>query len=527
MIQRLFENFRKFISEDELFEGRLEDVKKKYPDHQSVVDVLSKNDPSGNNKYLDWMMNQYVNTGSLQNVVNVVKIFHQNLQRIKEKDINKYQSLEDLKNTVENLGQSGQEKRKKKKEVAIEGSEIIYEDENFFVVRPNTEEASCYYGRNTHWCIAATKSKNYFKSYTSQGKVFYFLRNENLPEDDAGRRLVFVFGRGGLEEIYDTQDSRISERSATIQIIRNVKVDDEKGEQIYRQLKSKMEEHAKDNLPELQFDEERLQQIRDSYNNQMEYCSVDYSIEDDGEGNYLYFSGWGGIEFDDLKQDFSWKDRDLRDKIEDIFHKNDIYGEVELESNKIDILFSSEENNDEDGFESFAERVKDMDENFSQAKEEIYRYLEQAGYVEVSEYTKFINEIKNEDFNHFWVDEKDNSINVELDVRIPDINIDVLRDSTFIFVTDIFMKTRENDQQLKLPLNESRVVNFFKEYLSMSIRTYDEKYGNANILFKIGNLSRNTESKHLEAIKKFIYFVDNNKDLSEEILVKAYSKELK
>ena len=168
-----------------------------------------------------------------------------------------------------------------------------------------------------------------------------------------------------------------------------------------------------------------------------------------------------------------------------------------------------------------------MDENFSQAKEEIYRYLEQAGYVEVSEYTKFINEIKNEDFNHFWVDEKDNSINVELDVRIPDINIDVLRDSTFIFVTDIFMKTRENDQQLKLPLNESRVVNFFKEYLSMSIRTYDEKYGNANILFKIGNLSRNTESKHLEAIKKFIYFVDNNKDLSEEILVKAYSKELK
>ena len=45
-----------------LLEGRLEDIKAKYDDEFSdIIDDLSKLDPSGNNKYLAWMANQYFN----------------------------------------------------------------------------------------------------------------------------------------------------------------------------------------------------------------------------------------------------------------------------------------------------------------------------------------------------------------------------------------------------------------------------------------------------------------------------------
>ena len=42
----------RMIFERVLFEGRLEQVQKKYPDYANYVDLFSKEDPSGNNKYL-------------------------------------------------------------------------------------------------------------------------------------------------------------------------------------------------------------------------------------------------------------------------------------------------------------------------------------------------------------------------------------------------------------------------------------------------------------------------------------------
>ena len=42
----------RMIFERVLFEGRLEQVQKKYPDYANYADLFSKEDPSGNNKYL-------------------------------------------------------------------------------------------------------------------------------------------------------------------------------------------------------------------------------------------------------------------------------------------------------------------------------------------------------------------------------------------------------------------------------------------------------------------------------------------
>ena len=59
-----------FLLEDIILEGRLEDVKKKYSDlDPNIIDYLSENDPSGDNKYLEWMSNTMIfEWGGVENI---------------------------------------------------------------------------------------------------------------------------------------------------------------------------------------------------------------------------------------------------------------------------------------------------------------------------------------------------------------------------------------------------------------------------------------------------------------------------
>jgi hypothetical protein len=180
-MNKLMESWKRFLNEDLLAEGRLQDAKKKYPDHAEYIDAMSAKDPSGNNKYLMWMAKQFNTDASnfsmsdqgkkiyVDTITDLVSKFHKSVQRLEKKDINQYETLDELDDTLEKLGATSKEKRQKKKEVAQEGSRIVYESDEYFVVRPETEEASCYYGQNTQWCISATESSNYFEDYTQRG----------------------------------------------------------------------------------------------------------------------------------------------------------------------------------------------------------------------------------------------------------------------------------------------------------------------------------------------------------------------
>jgi len=54
-------NITEIILENLLTEGRVEDVKKRYPKPTwGSIDELVEIDPSGNNKYLDWVSKNYL-----------------------------------------------------------------------------------------------------------------------------------------------------------------------------------------------------------------------------------------------------------------------------------------------------------------------------------------------------------------------------------------------------------------------------------------------------------------------------------
>ncbi len=177
-----------------LSEGRREDAYERYitslnggPLKDRMNDsflTFIEGDPSGNHKYLDWMLKQmlkmlieggpdhprYHENG----VVSVVKKFHQVQKRLDKKDINQYKNILELVKALENLGDS-------KKERKLKGADKIYEDKNILVVKPKTNEGSCYYGASTKWCVAA-KGDNQFNNYTRDGILYYLIWKPIMPE---------------------------------------------------------------------------------------------------------------------------------------------------------------------------------------------------------------------------------------------------------------------------------------------------------------------------------------------------------
>ena len=258
-MKQFFEGFRRWstLNEEQLLaEGRLEDAKKKFkhvdPDW---IDRLSERDPSGNNKYLMWAVKQfakatepwvekYKESGddadwrldpaadaiyhAYRAAGDAIEKFHANSQRLKNKDINAYKTIDDVLSAIRKLGLTQKQKKRKKREAAREGSTNLFENDDFWMIRPDTEEASCYYGQETKWCISATQGRNYFKSYTSEGKTFYMIMMKGLDVDDDGRKVALVYDRpegfSGFEpeEIYDAVDDSIDEDDFLSHVIKNI-----------------------------------------------------------------------------------------------------------------------------------------------------------------------------------------------------------------------------------------------------------------------------------------------------------------
>jgi len=236
-----------FINEELLIEGRLQDTMKKYSEiDPEIIKQLSNSDPSGKNAYLMWMTQAMKDSGAgiydvpglarerIFDIVPIVTDFHKAKQRISQlnknrkkdgktpypNDINQFKSLDQLENFIDDLGLSGSEEKRKEKEAALGGASILQDDEDFFIIRPETQEASCFFGKKTKWCISATRSQNYYDSYTSQGKAFYFILNKNLNDDSKYRKIALVYEKGGeFEAFYDVEDEEYGDDYELIRIL--------------------------------------------------------------------------------------------------------------------------------------------------------------------------------------------------------------------------------------------------------------------------------------------------------------------
>jgi hypothetical protein len=187
-----------------LVEGRLEDIKDKYQDSTEIgvddIDYLSQEDPSGNNKYLEWMVKTSINgDATTERVAEVVKDYHENLARINNKmstdvinsspnsftdekekkrisnnpkDINSFYSVVTLQLVVDAANESKKDSPMRDK---------IYEDDRFIVIVPKTHKASCKYGSFSNWCVS-TSNDHYFREYTKEGMLAFIIWKDEMSD---------------------------------------------------------------------------------------------------------------------------------------------------------------------------------------------------------------------------------------------------------------------------------------------------------------------------------------------------------
>ncbi len=215
---------------DLLVEGRKEDIIKKYGGDNNVnvatINWLSDEDPSGNNKYLEWMVKTWLGLGKPSKdavtddqVADIINLFHKNIQRIKNKDINSY-SYDELK-LVTKVAEEQREKAELKKE-AKKQKTIIHEDDRWLVVSPHSHKASCYYGAGTKWCITMKNTATHWNRYSKRATFFFIIDKTKDSKDKLYKVAYRKIGRNGKIELWDASDMEFSKNKTGEEYLKDV-----------------------------------------------------------------------------------------------------------------------------------------------------------------------------------------------------------------------------------------------------------------------------------------------------------------
>lgn len=191
-----------------LLESREDDFKKSFskkfrPEQIEMIIDIAKQIPSGT-KFLTFLgktLPSSINNEFLNDKVKeILKKFVSVGSNLPKKDINQYESFEELVQTIDSY-----ENRIRRTVQTIEGAELVYEDDRFTVVAPLTIKASCYYGSGTKWCTSSSADNTHFGRYMEDGKLFYFL-DKTKPTSDRFYKVALLKKFDGNETYYDAPD---------------------------------------------------------------------------------------------------------------------------------------------------------------------------------------------------------------------------------------------------------------------------------------------------------------------------------
>lgn len=263
------------LSESEiklLMEGRKENVLKKYNEsvEDDAMETIMNFDEEYKFKHLNWMASRLsvmdVNSQSeaAEEMIAALSDFIRYGRAMRKKDINQYANLTELLEAIEAdvitpRREKAQKARREHPETAAHikqgAATVIYEDERYFVVRPDTREASCHFGSRTRWCIAQS-GNSYFGQYTEgEGKIFYFIKDDTKKNEDAGYKMAIEISANGGElyynTIWDRHDEPSSIESSEPWEISNVLMSDfDMPENKAEEIVDAIITHANDNMPE-------------------------------------------------------------------------------------------------------------------------------------------------------------------------------------------------------------------------------------------------------------------------------------
>tara|TARA_B100000282_G_scaffold296879_1_gene280784 strand:+ start:7769 stop:9592 length:1824 start_codon:yes stop_codon:yes gene_type:complete len=349
-----------------LVEARVKDVKAKYPaleklnwinwGRRQLENTLG---PKGVSKYLmffarelfnnfDEEFEEYLEYGEsleynendvlrvAEEIMDVIQDFQQNQQRMEEKDIYKY-NVGELQYKLDKLGISKRAKLAalKDKEAAEEGSKMVYNDHGIMAIRPETMQASCYYGHNprlTTWCISTKSERNYFDKYTKEdGLAFVIARFFGIPEGNRDHILALQFDYDGDIQMFWDAPNKSQDPDDLFSVISNhlaglkeYKDQDEETReelvsQIYDELLTNSKEAIQGNPPPdpLAAAEKACEEILQEAERDLQHVEIFHEVMEDyttaGQEIYVNYGASVNINFDISSEAFTNAPNDITD----------------------------------------------------------------------------------------------------------------------------------------------------------------------------------------------------------------------
>lgn len=207
----------------------LASARKKYP---KSVDHFIKDDPSKTYKYIEWMCKTKEKTprfyGSVAQIISVVKAWDDLMQRKaipkNKRDINQLKYDEVVQIINDNVGQLSKTQMKRRKVVRgqkltypdREDTEGVYENADWLVVIPYSQEASEELGKMSSWCISNPGSEgNQFWPYVQIDyhenilNPFYFILSKYANEEGKPEIFAIRMKANSLEglQVFNREDS--------------------------------------------------------------------------------------------------------------------------------------------------------------------------------------------------------------------------------------------------------------------------------------------------------------------------------
>ena len=295
-----------------LMEGRKDNVIKKYGEELDpyAIESIVNFDEQYRFKHLQWMAreiaayNEDDQTKITNQVIAGIGSFVRYGQNLEKKDINQYANLEELLSSIQDeviaprIAKARQKRMKNPETVRLLRSRsgtVVYEDERYFVVRPDSAEASCHFGSRTRWCIAQT-GNSYFSQYTSgQGKIFYFIKDDTQKNDAYNYKMAvemsLVSGEIQVNNIWDRYDENVSLEGYGYldefaqELTESFEMPEDKAENIAQAIF----EHAEQNLPAAPLAEVEERVRNGEWDGGL--LSISAYYEDYDETPYLILSG--------------------------------------------------------------------------------------------------------------------------------------------------------------------------------------------------------------------------------------------
>ena len=177
-------------------------LREKYPKlNKSTFDLFADSDTTPTVKYLNYYLKTWSNkkgsSFTSRQLIDYVQQYDELLPYIDKKDIYTpfFESFQNLVDTVLKAKQTKEDKTFKRDEHA----KVLIDNDDYIFLSPLTYRGSLKYGASTKWCVAASNTDTYFKSYTGKGTLCYLIDKTNTKINGTNKVALYLDGINGNE----------------------------------------------------------------------------------------------------------------------------------------------------------------------------------------------------------------------------------------------------------------------------------------------------------------------------------------